>query len=224
LDEKTVLTFRHVVKNIACGVWFGIVKPFDMKILAAVFRGGTKFKSFICVSCILGSPPVARAVDWYRLDFTAPDLGSYQVTAGSPVIQATAGVFSDALVFDAVTGGEQIRLPIGSAAPRYELQFDLLTHNLLNSDYSFGVYFDTAVVRSVNLHGGLNGIYLYQSAPFLNLSLAALANESVYHFAIALDAVASEWSVALNGNPRFSGACDAAALEGIRFGISPLKG
>lgn len=195
-----------------------------MKILAAVFKGRAGLKSLISAIGILLSPAVASAVDLYDLDFTAPEIGAYQVTAGSPAIQASVGPFTDALVFDAVTGGGQIRLPIGTAWPRYEVQFDVLAHNLLNSDYSFGVYFDTAAVRTVNLHGGLNGIYLYQSSPFLNLSLASLANESVYHFAIALDAEASEWSVALNGNSLFSGACDAAALEGIRFGISPWLG
>ncbi len=195
-----------------------------MKILAVVFKGRAGLKSLLGAMGLLLSPAGASAMDLYDLDFTAPEIGVYQVTAGSPAIQASVGPFTDAAVFDAETGGEQIRLPIATAAPRYELQFDLLPHNLLNSDYSFGVYFDTAVVRSVNLHGGLNGIYLYQSAPFLNLSLAVFANESVYHFAIVLDAEASEWSVALNGNSLFSGACDAAALEGIRFGISPWLG
>lgn len=195
-----------------------------MKILAAVFKERAGLKSLMGAMGILLSPAVASAVDLYGLDFTAPDIGAYQVTVGSPAIQASVGPFTDALVFDAGTGGGQIRLPIATTAPRYEFQFDLLTHNLLNSDYSFGVYFDTATVRSVNLHGGLNEIYLYQSSPFLNLSLAALANDSVYHFAIALDAENSGWSVAINGNSLFSGACDAAALRGVRFGLAPWIG
>ena len=169
-------------------------------------------------------PVASRAAELYNLDFTPPDLGTYQVMAGSPSVQSTIGTFTDALVFDAVSGGEQIRLPIGTTAPQYELQCDVLTHNLINSDYAFGVYFGTAAVRTVNFDGGLNSIYVYQSSPFLNLSLSSLTNDSACHLDVMLDSLNSVWSVAINGNSLFSGSLDSASLTDIRFGLAPWIG
>lgn len=195
-----------------------------MKKLTAVSERGACLGALVCACCAFILPAASRAAELYGLDFSAPDLGTYQVTAGSPSIQSMAGVLADALVFDAVSGGGQIRLPINTTEPVCEVQFDVLTHNLSESDYSFGVYLDTASVHALNFHGGLNGVYLYQSAPFLNLLLAPMADDSVCHFAVALDAGSSTWSVAVNGTPLYGGACDAAALQAIRFGISPWIG
>jgi hypothetical protein len=195
-----------------------------MKIVAAVFETGTSRRTLTCFVCLFISAATSRAVDLYNLDFTAPELGTYQVTLGNPSVQSAAGPFTDALIFDAVTGGEQIRLPTGQIAPQYELQFDIFAHNLLNSDYSFGVYLDTATVRAVNFHGGLNSIYVYQPSPFLNFSLAPLANDSVYHFDVTLNAQSAVWSVAINGTSLFDGPWDGAVLQDVRFGLAPWIG
>jgi hypothetical protein len=195
-----------------------------MKILNAVCGKGTSLKLPVCMFLAFISPAASRAVDLYNLDFTPPDLGTYQVMAGSPSVQSTIGPFTDALVFDAVSGGEQIRLPIGTIAPQYDIQCDILPYNLLNSDYAFGVYLDTAAVRSLNFDGGLNSIYVYQSSPFLNLSLSSLTNNSVYHLDITLDSLGSAWSVAINGSPLFNGSLDGTSLQDIRFGLAPWIG
>ena len=189
-----------------------------------MFGTGTSRRIITCFVCLFISAATSRAVDLYNLDFTANELGTYQVTLGNPLVQSAVGPFTDALIFHAVAGGEQIRLPIGTAAPQYEIQFDVLAHNLLNSDYDFGVYLDTATVHAVNFHGGLNSIYVYQSSPFLNYSLAPLANDSVYHFDVALNTQSSVWSVAINGTSLFDGPCDGAVLQDIRFGIAPWIG
>jgi hypothetical protein len=191
-----------------------------MKTVAAVFGTAASRRAFTCFACLLISAAASRAVDLYNLDFTATELGTYQVTLGNPSLQSAVGPFADALVFDAVTGGEQIRLPVGTSGPQYEIQFDVLAHNLLNSDYSFGFYLDTATVHSVNFHGGLNCIYVYQPSPFLNYSLAPLVNDSVYHFDVGLNTQSSVWSVAINGTSLFDGPCDGAVLQDIRFGIA----
>ena len=192
-----------------------------MKILTAAWGRGENLKSLFCVFFAFLSPAASRAVDLYNLDFTTPESGTYQITLGNPSVQSPVGPFADALVFDAVTGGEQIRLPIGTAAPQYELQCDVLAHSLLNSDYSFGIYFDTTTVRSVIFHGGLGSVYVYQSSPFLNFSLAPLADDSVYHLDVLLDTQSMDWLVAINGNLLFDGPLDGAALQDIRFGIAP---
>jgi hypothetical protein len=86
------------------------------------------------------------------------------------------------------------------------------------------VYLDTAAVRSLNFDGGLNSIYVYQSSPFLNLSLSSLTNNSVYHLDITLDSLNSAWSVAFNGSPLFNGSLDGTSLQDIRFGLAPWIG
>ena len=192
-----------------------------MKIRDAVCGIGTSLKLPVCLFLAIAPPAASRAVELYNLDFTPPDLGAYQVMAGSPSVQSTAGIFTDALVFDAVNGGEQIRLSIGVTAPQYELQCDVLAHNLTDSDYAFGVYFGTAAVRTMNFDRGLNSIYVYQSSPFLNLSLSSLMNDSVYHLDVTFDSPNSVWSVAINGTSLFNGPLDGASLQDIRFGLAP---
>ena len=215
------ISVGHVFRGITCGFSFNAVKVANMKIQNAVCGNGTSLKFTVFAFLAFISPAASRATELYDLDFTPPDLGTYQITTGNPSVQSMVGPFTNALVFDAVSGGEQIRLPIGVTAPEYEFQCDVLTHNLLNSDYAFGVFFDTPAVNSVNFHGGLNSVYLYQSSPFLNLSLSSLTNDSVYHLDITLDMQNSDWSVAINGNSLFSGPLGGLALQDIRFGLAP---
>lgn len=195
-----------------------------MRIPSAVFGAETICRIFCCFTCVVVSAAASRSADLYNLDFTAPDVGSYQVTLGSPSVQPSVGPFTDALVFDGLPGGEQIQLPIETIAPGYNLQFDVLAHGLANSDYSFGIYLGTATAHAVRFHGGLNSVYVYQNTPFLNFSLTPFADDLAYHFDISLSAPESSWSVAINGTSLFSGPLDSTALQDIRFGISPWIG
>jgi hypothetical protein len=192
-----------------------------MTIQGGVRENTANLKLSICGLLACLSPALAPAAELYNLDFTPPDSGVYQVTAGNPTVQSTAGTLTDALVFHAVSGGEQIRLPIGVPAPQYRLQCDVLAQNLANSDYSFGVYFGTAAASTVSFSGGVNSIYVYQSSPFVNISLASLTNDSVYHLEVTLDSLNSLGSVAINGASLFSGPLGGAALQDIRFGLAP---
>ncbi len=214
----------RVFRSITCGFSFSVVNVIYMKIQNAVFRKATALCSSFCVFLALVSPEKSRAGELYNLDFTSPDLGVYQIMSGGPAVQATVGPFTHALVFNAVSGGEQIRLPIGVSAPQYELQCDVLTYNLLNSDYAFGVYLGTTAAGTVNFSGGSDSVYVYQSSPFLNLSLASLTNDSVYHLDIVLNIQNSDWSVAVNGNSLYSGPLAGSALSDIRFGLAPWIG
>jgi hypothetical protein len=208
----------------ACGFLFSIVKLPYMKIPAGVPEQRTNLKLLILALCVAASPAAARGTELYNLDFTPPDSGTYQVTLGNPTVQSSVGPFTDALVFHAVTSGEQIRLPIAMPAPEYDLQFDLFAHNLANSDYSFGVFLDGTTIRSVNVHGGLNSVYVYQANPFLNLSLMSLTNDATYHLDVLLDLQSSVWSVAVNGTSLFNGPLGGAGLQDVRFGIAPWIG
>ena len=80
----------------------------------------------------------------FNLDFSGGETGAYEVVSGNPTIQASAGPLKDVLVVHAGFGGDQIRLPIEAAGARYDLQYDLLAHNLLASDYAFVLRFDTS--------------------------------------------------------------------------------
>jgi hypothetical protein len=157
----------------------------------------------------------------YNLDFSGAETGAYQIVAGSPTIQSSAGSLNDVLVFHATVGGDQIRLPVGVAGARYELQYDLLAHNLLASDYAFVLRLDTAGVRSLNFHGGLDSIYAYQSSPFVNQILAPFVNDTVYHIGVSLDLQADVWSVAIDGTPVCTNPLNGASLQAVRFGLAP---
>jgi hypothetical protein len=104
-----------------------------MQILNSFFAQRKLLVFFVHLLLVAIAPAALRAQELYHLDFSPSDVGTYQVTAGSPVIQAGAGPFSNALVFNAVTTGEQILLPIEVSAPEYELQFDVLPQGLANA-------------------------------------------------------------------------------------------
>jgi hypothetical protein len=192
-----------------------------------LIAAGAILKKPRLVSCLLISLLSAGylpAVEIYNLDFSEPETGAYQIVSGNPSVQSSAGSLNDALVFGAGVGGDQIYLPIGVTGPRYELQYDLLVHGLLDSDYAFVMRLDASGVRSLNLHGGLNSIYAYQASPFINQTVGSFSDDTVYHIGVSVDVAADLWSVAINGSPSFSSSLHGATLQGIRFGLGPWIG
>ncbi|HEY5296628.1 MAG TPA: PEP-CTERM sorting domain-containing protein [Verrucomicrobiae bacterium] len=161
------------------------------------------------------------ATELYNLDFTTDDVGSYETIFGNPSIQASVGPFANALVFHAVTGYDQIELPIGVTGPSYDIQFDVLVHNLLNSQYAFSMYLDTAFATSVDFHGGQNSIDVFQSSPYTTENLADFENDQSYHFDISVNLQANLWSVAIDGTQLFSNPVNASSLDDIRFSMAP---
>ena len=79
----------------------------------------------------------------YDLDFTPTEVGSYTTVFGAPSIQHTVGPLTDALLFHAVVGYDQILLPISVAAPQYQISYDVFVHGLVNSKYDFLSLVDT---------------------------------------------------------------------------------
>jgi hypothetical protein len=85
------------------------------------------------------------------------------VVFGSPTVRKISSVMTDRpLEFDALKSYEQIRLQIVKSAPIYRIEFDVASHNLRNSQYAFTVLLDTPQVKTVDLHGGLNQIDVFQ--------------------------------------------------------------
>jgi hypothetical protein len=178
-----------------------------------------KTSSLYLLTLFIVAGPLS-ATELHNLDFTPPEVGIYETVFGSPSVQSSVGPFTDALVFHAVTFYDQIRLPINLSAPRYNIQYDVFTHNLLNSQYAFTMLLDTPEVRNVGFHGVLNDIYAYQ--PFVGVvNLGPFANDQVYHLEISIDLAANLWSVAVDGTQKFSHTIDASGLESIRFSMAP---
>jgi hypothetical protein len=177
---------------------------------------------FIAALAVAGGS--VSATELYNLDFTPPEVGTYQTVFGDPSVQSPVGPFADALIFHAVTGYDQIELPIDTAGPRYDIQYDVLAHDLLNSQYAFTILLDTPEVRTVSFHGGLNSIYVFQPFPYTIANLADFANDQVYHFDISVDLEANLWSVAIDGTLMFANPINASSLEDIRFSMAPRIG
>jgi len=159
-------------------------------------------------------------VELYNLDFTAPEVGTYG-TSGSVSTQSSVGPFTDALLFQATTDGGRLDLPVGPAGQRFNLQYDMLVHNVLNSQYAFTMYISAGTARSVSLHGLLNYIYVFQSIPYTQVNAGGFLNDRVYHFDIDIELDASSWSLAVDGSQRFSSSVDGTILHSIAFRFSP---
>lgn len=168
------------------------------------------------------------ASEVYNLDFTSPETGNYQTVFGHPAIQSSIGPFADALIFQAVTEYEQIRLDVGNVAPQYDIQCDLMMHNLLGSQYAFSIILDYDLnqnqYQSVSFHGGLNSIQVFSPSPFGVGMIGGFSNDQVYHFGIALDFDAELWSLEIDGNHSFSSQIDGSNLQSIRFSMAPWIG
>ena len=166
------------------------------------------------------------ATELYNLDFTPPDTGSYSVVFGSPAVQSSVGPLSDALVFHAVTTFDQIALPISVAGSQYNIQFDVLTHQLLDSQYAFSVILDTTDVgvRNTSFHGGLDAIDVYQPSPYTDAPVGGFLDDQVYHVSMLVDFQANLWSLAVDGTQLYSNHVNASGLTGLRFSMNPWTG
>lgn len=180
---------------------------------------------YLCKLIFIAALAVAggslSATELYNLDFTPPEIGTYQTVFGDPSVQSPVRPFADALIFHAVTGYDQIELAIHTAGPRYDIQYDVLVHDLLNSQYAFSIFLDTPEVRTVSFHGGLNSIEVFQASPYTIANLADFADDQVYHFDISVDLEANLWSVAIDGTQMFANPINASSLQSIRFSMAP---
>ena len=79
----------------------------------------------------------------YDLGFTPDNINSYQVIFGSPTVVSSFEGLTNALLFHATTTYDQIELPIDTTAPEYQVDFDVVTHDLINSKYAFTMLLDT---------------------------------------------------------------------------------
>jgi hypothetical protein len=162
------------------------------------------------------------ATELYNLDFSANDVGTYQTVYGNPTIQSPVGTFANALVFqppNSIPDYDQIELPFDVTGSYYDIQYDVLTHNLLNSGYGFTVFLDTPVIRSVDLDGNQDTVAVFQPSPYTGENVADFSDGQVYHFDISVDLQANLWTLAIDGTQVFSNPFNASGLQDIRFNL-----
>ncbi len=140
---------------------------------------------------------------------------------GNPTVQSSVGPFANALIFDAVSGYDQIELPVNVAGSGYDIQYDVMSHNLLNSLYAFTILLDTPLVHTVSLDGHQNTISVFQPSPYTDENLGFFSDDQVYHFDISVNLQSDIWSLSLDGTQIFSNPYDATGLEDIRFSMDP---
>ena len=162
----------------------------------------------------------AVATTLYDMDFTSPDVGSYSVVFGSPTIAPTFDGLVNALVLHARVGYEQIRLPIGAGGPGYQLDFDVVTHGMQNTDYNFNMLVDSPGVHSAEFFGHTSQMLVYP--PYTPLTvLQPFVDDTIYHLGITLDLTHHYWSVSVGNSMLFSNYFGDTVIDGIRFSCGP---
>src|ERR1017187_5324634 len=156
-----------------------------------------RFISLACLLFCLGVRSSSAAL-LYDLDFTPSEVGTYTVVFGSPTVSSSFGGLSTALVFHAVTSYDQIRLNLGAGSPGYQINFDVVTHGLRNSQYAFSMDLDTPQIRTLEFHGGLNSVYVFQPYSGSGI-LQPLADDSIEHVATTVDILHNLWTISVNG-------------------------
>ena len=180
----------------------------------------------VAVYCLVVSAFASNrsdATQLYDLNFTPSEVGTYSTVLGSPTVVPTFEGLSDALLFHAVTSYDQIELNLGVGAPGYQIGFDIVCHGVLNSQYDFAAYLDTPQIRSLNFHGGLNSIYVFQPVSGSGI-LEPLVDDSIHHVDMTVDVLHNLWTIAVDNTPLYSNSIGAADIQDVRFSMAPWVG
>jgi hypothetical protein len=179
-------------------------------------------------------PGSAQSAVVYNLDFEAPahaigglpsvGTGANRVSAipfGSPrVVNSATLLNGNSLEFEGLLSYEQISLSLPVDSPRWSISFDVVTQNLVNSQYAFTVLLDTPEVRSISFHSGVDAILPYQPAVTL-APLQAFVDGHKYHLDIDVDFTANRWSTSVDGVQRLSAPINATDVNSVRFSMAP---
>jgi hypothetical protein len=146
------------------------------------------------------------------------------INFGSPLVVSSMPLLTgNSLEFEGYTTYEQIELNLGDAVPGFAISFDLVTQNLLNSSYAFRLLLDTPEVRSLDFHGGLNDVRVFQpSGP--SGSLQSFSDEQKYSIAMTIDLQGNLWTISIDDVQRFQNPINATQIADLRFSLSPWIG
>lgn len=157
----------------------------------------------------------------YDLDFTMPEVGSYSVLYGTPAVVPSFGGMTDAMLFRArATNWDAITLSMEAQPSAYTIDFDVVTHGLRNSLYTFMIYLSTAETRNVFFHGGLNAIGVFQPFPYTDQGVQAFADDVPYHLTILADFPNNAWQLRVDGVPVYQNVFNAADIQQVAFALN----
>ncbi len=142
------------------------------------------------------------------------------------------GLHNGALLFN--TGGsstyEQTKINLATPPDhrQYHVEFDLLTQNLANSQWGFGVYFDTPTVQSVNFNNCCsNSVYTFNPNTFTNTNpIGLLTDDQLMHVTIDINLTSNLWVVDISGVGQHMGSfySESGDILSMRFGLAPAHG
>jgi hypothetical protein len=176
--------------------------------------------------CALLNCAQASIVEHYSVDFDTVQDG-FDVQFGEPTIAASFDQLTDnALIFNPnISTYEQIGFDMrGTGFDQYQLSFDLVTDNLVNSLYGFTVLFDTPTVQTLRFSGE-HGLYTYTSgAGSRSDTIGSWTDQNLMHVTIDVDMTQHMWTINTGIAPAYSGVFNGDALNTIRFSLSPWYG
>jgi len=176
------------------------------------------------------------AVTLYQSDFeSAVDTGTNIVDGPYSLIQGVGdvslGTFGaldqTALIFNQESGqdGEGLELDLGLGYSSYHIEFDLYSSNLIDSQHSFGIGFDSSHPEQVLRFGNCcnNAVYMFNGS---TNSLGYLIDDQLLQVSIDIDLTNSLWSasVAGIGGDTVSLSSGQADVETLRFMFGSAHG
>lgn len=184
--------------------------------------------------CVL-IPLLSRAGEFlYWVDFNPPMHQEGQTPAfgqgvrtpssivfGNPtVVSSFDQLTNQSLLFTAIDR-DQIRFVLGKGASAYFVEFDFETRNLNGSLYAYTVFFDTPIVQSFILHGGLGNIQVPSTAP-----LGAASDNELHHMRIDVNLANGTWRLQLDNRSAATGRFSSSSgdVQAIRFSLNRWHG
>jgi len=206
-------------------------------------QGGTHVKLIISILTVLSGNINAATNIIYDINFSSPThtVGSTPTTGnsastissvnfGQPVVEESFGSLTNQpLVFNPnIHSYEQIELGLGSGFGNYKLSFDMETRNLVNSNYSFSIFFDAPNANTLNFNYAYGyGRVKSWSANVYPQFFGYYSDETLMHVEIEVDPVKKLWIIDIGDiAPAFTGSFLAWSndIESIRFSLAPNLG
>ena len=145
------------------------------------------------------------------------------ITFGSPrVVNNQPLLNGNCLEFEGYTSYEQVYLNTGAASGIIQVDFDIVTANVIGSLYGFTVFLDTPEVRSLTFHGPVQQIQAF--IPFGGGMLQGFVDGRKYHVTIVADTVGNSWRVSVDGVQRYQSALSASTVSSVRLSMAPMYG
>ena len=189
-------------------------------------------------------PAYANSITYYDIDFSTPThtVGSpptqgseldtiSSIVFGEPLIESSFGtVASESLVFDTKDNQlpyfyDQIELDLRQGSDRYQLSFDLITNNFVNTGSSNGfvLLFDTPQIRRIDFNSDGTIGYYYPSQG--SEIIGSFSDDTLISMAVDISLVAGTWDIFMNDELLYSGdfAPTGNDVNSIRFSFGNVN-